>query len=236
MKKLKELHGRKKLEYIWNYYKLPLFILFIAVYIILYTIFRSVTAKIPEIYLGFVNVSAGNTLETALTDDFLTSLDTGNPKSSVYKYQGLLLSENVSSDDIAYVQASQMKILAAIDGQLMDVVLMDQEAFDAFAQNGYLCNMEEFLSTCAPDACEALSDYLTDNIEILSDNSDEIIFHPEVQYHSEYTEYPMALELSFCQPIAKAGFRDSIYLGIIRNCARCETAGKYVEYLYQLSE
>lgn len=236
MEKLKELKGKKKLEYIWNYYKVHLFIIFVVIYIILYTIFRNVTAKEPEIYLGFVNVSPGTTLEMTLTDDFLTRLNTGNPKSSVYTYAGLLLSENVDDADIAYVQASQMKILASLESQLMDVVFMDQEAFDAFAQNGYLYNMEDFLSTYTPDSYEALSGYLTNNVEILSDNYDEILFHPEVQYHSERTEYPMALELSFCQPIAEAGFRDSIYLGVIRNSVRCETAGKYVEYLTLLDK
>lgn len=234
MNKILELHGKKRLEYIWNYYKLHIGVLLVGIYVIIYIIFRIVTATTPEIYLGFVNVSAGTDLMQVLTDDFLEELNTGNPRSSIYKYEGLLLTENVDSSNANYVQASQIKILAAINGQMFDVVILDKEALDAFSQNGYLYNMEDFLEENAPDQYEELKPYLVKDIEILQDNSDEIIFHPEVEYVSECTEYPMALDLSFCPAVSRAGFGQTIYLAVIRNSARPEVAGNYISYLESL--
>ena len=42
---LRSLHGRKKWEHIWAYYKLPIVIVLIVVYILGYTAYRHVTKK-----------------------------------------------------------------------------------------------------------------------------------------------------------------------------------------------
>ena len=231
---LRTLRGRKRIEYIWNYYKVPLGVMLVGIYIICWMVYHNMTARIPEFYVSFVNVSAGETLYQELTDDFLPELDTGNARSSIYTYRDLLLTANVDSSNMSFVQACQMKILAAINGQTMDVVFMDQEAFDAFAQNGYLYNIEDFLQEYAPNQLDSLRDYMVSNIEILSDNHTEMYFNPDVKYESTYTEYPMALNLSFCPPVTGAGFGQDIYIGIIRNCPRLDRAGLYISYLDQL--
>lgn len=231
---LRNLRGRKRIEYIWNYYKVPLGVLLVGTYIVVWIIYHNLTAKIPEFYLSFVNVSAGETLYQELTDDFLPELNTGNPRSIVYTYRDLLLTANVDSTNMSFVQACQMKILAGIEGETMDLVYMDKEAFDAFAQNGYLYNMEDFLKEYAPAQLDSLGEYMVSNIEILTDNHTEMYFNPDVQYESTYVEYPMALNLSFCPPVTEAGFGQDIYIGVIRNCPRLERAGLYINYLDQL--
>ena len=42
---LRSLHGRKKWEHIWAYYKLPIAIVLIVVYILGYAAYRHVTKK-----------------------------------------------------------------------------------------------------------------------------------------------------------------------------------------------
>ena len=55
---LRPLHGRKKWEHIWAYYKLPIVIVLIVVYILGYTAYRHVTKKEDVLYLGLVNSSS----------------------------------------------------------------------------------------------------------------------------------------------------------------------------------
>jgi hypothetical protein len=54
---LHSLHGGKKLQYIWDYYKLPLTLLCIVLYIIGYVIYGRLTHKDTILYTALVNVS-----------------------------------------------------------------------------------------------------------------------------------------------------------------------------------
>ena len=64
---LRSLHGRKKWEHIWAYYKLPIVIVLIVVYILGYAAYRHVTKKEDVLYLGLVNITAGSDLTEQLT-------------------------------------------------------------------------------------------------------------------------------------------------------------------------
>ena len=67
---LRSLHGRKKWEHIWAYYKLPIAIVLIIVYILGYAAYRHVTKKEDVLYLGLVNITAGSDLTEQLTTGF----------------------------------------------------------------------------------------------------------------------------------------------------------------------
>ena len=67
---LRSLHGRKKWEHIWAYYKLPIAIVLIVVYILGYAAYRHVTKKEDVLYLGLVNITAGSDLTEQLTTGF----------------------------------------------------------------------------------------------------------------------------------------------------------------------
>lgn len=136
---LRQLHGRKRLDHIWTYYKLPIVLAAIALYMVGYLAYRQATRKEDVLYLALVNVSPGETLTQQLTDGF--AQDQGlTPKQQVYLYSGLLLTENESADQ-QYVYASEVRVLAAVTAGQMDVVLMDQEARDAFAAQDYLADL-----------------------------------------------------------------------------------------------
>ena len=134
---LRSLHGRKQLEQIWMYYKLPIFLVLLAIYGVCWFGYRQVTRKNEVLYLAMVNVSAGEDLTDQLTTGFLDQQGL-TEKDDVYLYNGLLLSEDA---DQQYVYASRMKILGAVAAQQLDVVLMDAEARDAFLQEGYLADL-----------------------------------------------------------------------------------------------
>lgn len=136
---LRSLHGRKKWEHLWAYYKLPLVLILIALYVIGYISYRNLTRKEDVLYLAMVNVSAGSDLAEQLTDGFAQEQQlTG--KQQVNLLEGLLLSESDSADE-QYVYASEMKLLGAISAQRLDIVLMDEKACAALQEEGYFLDL-----------------------------------------------------------------------------------------------
>ncbi len=234
LKDLKELKGKARLIQIWDYYKVPIFLILLVIYIVGYGWYRHVTVKTPLLYMGLVNVSVGEDLHRTLCEDFVATTEYPEKKYSVQTYDNLILTEYISDKDQAYVHASQMKILASIDGEMLDIVLMNKEAFDAFSQNGYLVNMEEFLQEQDPSLSETLTPFLEENIEILSDNSSEVMADRSIPYVSETTSYKMGIDLSGCRAFSEAGFTEPVYMGVLRNTPRQDMI--FLHYLYNSQE
>lgn len=232
-KKLRELHGTQKLQYIWDYYKLPMALCGILLYIIAYTIYGKATHKDIVLYTALVNVNAGEDLTQDLSSRFLEAEQINPSENKLHLYSGLYLTDDESNAYHEYTYASRMKILAAIDAGQIDVVLMNQEAFDAFSQNGYLCDLEKLLSEENPELYEEIKGDLITNTSILEDNSIDLYFDDSIAYTAKTEEYVMGLELSGSPLISAAGFEEPVYLGILANSPRKEAAVTYLQYLYR---
>ena len=74
LKELKNLKGTAKIRFIWDYYKIPIFLICVCVYVAGYIIWRNVTAEYPQLYLAYVNLEAGETLDRHLTEEFIDYL------------------------------------------------------------------------------------------------------------------------------------------------------------------
>ena len=231
LEKLKTLHGPQKIRYIWDYYKLPIVVLCILLYILGYSHSGHFTHKEKILYTALVNVSASDSLTEQLSTGFLDSLDQDTSKTTMQLYTGLYLTDDETNPYHEYTYASRMKILASIDGKQLDVVLMNKEAFDAFSQNGYLCDLEELLSSEDVDLYNRLKPHLVTNTVILEDNSTDLQLDPSITYQAVTEEHPFGLDLSQTSMISDAGFSDIVYLGIIANSPRTEEAIDYVRYL-----
>ena len=226
--KWKSLKGTAKLQYIWDYYKLQIFLICIAVYVLCYLVYRGMTTEHPQLYLAYVNVEVGDTLNRHLTDEFIEFLAPEEKHSVVKTADRLALTENLQKVDGSYVYASQMKILSEIENQHLDIAIMNREAFDAFSQNGFLINLKDFSDA---RQLQNLESYFVENIEILLDNATDVMLDPSVEYHSETTTYPMGLDITDFPVVREAGFRDGVYLGIIANTPRPDTVAAYLSYL-----
>ena len=231
-KKFSQLHGWKKLGYIWDYYKLPIFLLCIALYAGGYLVYRQVTHREVVLYTALANIAPGEEVKEELGNGFLTSREIDLKKNECYLYSGLYLTTEINAVDQQSAYASQMKVLAAIDGEEMDVALMDKNAFDMFARAGYLCNISEFLSEKAAGLYQELEPFIESNVHILKDNATDAALNPEVKYESETEEFPMAINVSEASLIKKAGFNGEVYLGVIANSPRKDMAVDYISYLY----
>lgn len=228
---VKDVHGAAKLGYIWAYYKLPIVIICIFLYIIGYMTYGNLTHKDAVLYTALVNVSAGDAFKEELSTDFLDYLRANAKKEKVELYDGLYLTEDADDPDFGYVYASNTKITASIAGGLLDVVLMDKKSFDIFAKRGYLCNIEQFLIQETPDLYNELQPMLVENTVIIEDNSVDVQLDSSVAYTSVTDEYPMAVDISQSELIRKEGFDGTLYLGIIANAPHKDTAVAYLQYL-----
>ncbi len=229
---LRRLQGIKKMQYILDYYKLPLVILCIFLYIVGYIIYNKLSYKDTVLSAALVNVNAGETLTKELTDDFLEYLSPDPSQSRTELYTGLYLTDDESSPDHQYTYASGMKVLALVEGESLDVVLMNKEAFDALSLNGFLCDLEVFLLQEDPALYERIKSDIVINTVILEDNSIDASLDPSVAYSAVTEEHPFGVDLSKARIIRQAGFQEPVYLGIIANSPRKKTAAAYLGYLY----
>lgn len=223
---------KKKLQYLFDYYKLPMVSAAILLYILIFAVYRHETKKTPCLYVGLVNVAAGEELQNLLTDAFLEERAPEGEKEPVLLYQGLYLTDDTSSPDYTYSRASQMKILASIDANQLDIVILNREAFDAFAQNGFLFNLEQLLAE-EPKLAAAVSADLVENMEILEDNAKEVALDESVEYHSETVRYPMGLDVAHSPLFENAGFTEPIYLAVLANTERTDMVKRYLAWIYQ---
>ena len=232
MKYLKTLSGQKKIQYIWDYYKLPLALFGILLYILVYASYNHFSHKDTILYAALVNVNAGEDLTEGLGNNFVEYLNLNPSKNKMELYTGLYLTDNEQNTYYQYAYASRIKILATIDGELLDVVLMNREAFDAFSQNGYLCDLENFLLQADPILYETIKQDFVENIIILEDNLIELQLDPSVAYHAITEEHYYGIDLSNTALIHDAGFKEPVYLGILANSPRQDSVVSYLKYLF----
>lgn len=228
---MKDVHGKKKIGYIWEYYKLPLVILMIFLYIAGYMVHGYMTHKETILYTALVNVAADDDFTEELTGDFLDYVGADRKKTEVELYTGLYLTEDPVSSDTEYAYASNTKITASIASRRLDVVLMNKEAFDILSHMGYLCNLELLLSEEVPGLYEELTPWLVSNMVVLEDNAADVSLDASIEYAAVTDEYPMGLDLSQSELIGKEGFDGTLYLGIIKDTSHRKEAVSYVRYL-----
>ena len=211
----------KKLEHIWLYYKAPILLTILALGILLSGVYRAATKKEPVVYLAYLNVSVGEDMEARLTEDYLTRRGLNPKRNEVRLYRNLYLSEDPDASDHEYAYASRMKLLAAVNSRQLDLVLMNREAYKLCSASGYLLDLSDILDS----AC------LTANQVILEDNAVEYNLNAAQEYTAVTETVYNALELTQLSVFQKAGFSDSVYIGIIANTPRLPESQDYLDYL-----
>ena len=103
----------------------------------------------------------------------------------------------------------------------LDLVLMNREAYNLCSASGYLLDLSEILDS----AC------LTANQVILEDNAVEYNLNTAQEYTAVTETVYNALELTQLSAFQKAGFSDSVYIGIIANTPRLPESQDYLDYL-----
>lgn len=202
----KSLNGKQKIQYVWDYYKFPIIIFFVIICAISCFIYSCLTEKEKLLYAALVNVSISEEYTGHLSDDFVDHMKEDSSKKEVPLYTKLYLTDDKSDQNYQYAYASRVKVLASIDDEALDVVLMSKQAYDIFVENGYLCNLKELIQDY--DTLKEFEPYLVDS------------------------DHPMGLNLSQKGYFKQIGYEHTAYVGIITTSPRIDTAAEYIKYLY----
>lgn len=220
----------QRLEYIFEYYKFPLVLILIAVVALGSILYYWLTYKDTLLYLGYANIAVGDTLDNALGEGFTRSVGADPGKSEVKVYRNLYLSKAPSVQDHQYSYASRLKLMAAMTSRQLDVLLMNQEAYDIMSSGGYLLPLENLLKQDGA-LLKRISTQLTKNRVILEDNEIDHQLDESIPYHAVTETVANAVLLSSFDLFAQAGFSGDVYLGVIGNSAHMDTVLQFIDYL-----
>lgn len=142
--RLKGLSFKKKLEYIWDYYKMELGILLVVLVIIGLSVqVMKGSGKTTVLSAALINVekvSGGETLE--FSREFSDDLELDEKKEDISFDDSYVM--NMQSDDIM-TTACQTKLIAAIQAETLDVMLMPEDVYQHYLKAGAYLNLEEVL-------------------------------------------------------------------------------------------
>ncbi len=218
----------QRLDHIFEYYKFPLVLILIAVVALGSVLYYRLTRKEALLYVAYANVSVGDTLDSALSEDYPRAIGADPRKSEVKLYRNLYLSQDATVQNHEYAYASQLKVMAAMANGQLDVVLMNREAYDILSEGGYLLLLKGALGA---DLSQRVSDRLVKNTVILSDNAIEHRLDESVPYQAETEEVENAILVSAFPLFARANFSGDVYLGVVGNSVRMDAVLQYIDYL-----
>ena len=92
----RHMSPRDKVDYIFTYYKLPIFTACVVLALLISSAWRALTKKDPVLYVAYINVTAGETLDSALTDGYLQYMELDPKKQAMIVYRNLYITEDAS--------------------------------------------------------------------------------------------------------------------------------------------
>ena len=134
----RRMSAAQKADYIFSYYKLPIVLTLLFAYILCYGLYRHFSRKEVLLYVACANVVISDDTAEALSEAFVRYSEKDVRKCEVSLYRNLYLSEDPTLANHQYAYASRLKLLAMIDAEQIDVVLMNQEACTLLSEKGYL--------------------------------------------------------------------------------------------------
>lgn len=220
----------QRLEYIFEYYKFPLVLILIAVVALSSVLYYRITYKDTLLYLAYANIAVGDTLDSELGEEFTRSIGADPGKAEVKVYRNLYLSSDPSAQDHQYSYASRLKLMAAMTNRQLDVLLMNQEAYDIMSSGGYLLPLEELLKQ--DDSLRIrISGQLVTNQVILEDNEIDHQLDESVPYQAVTETVANAVLISSFDLFEQAEFSGDVYLGVIGNSPRMDAVLQFIDYL-----
>ncbi len=210
-KKLKEMSTRDKVWYIWEYYKIHMFVavvllfLLYAIGVIFYQ--KTFTTQLSTI---IINDTGTPSDYESLTNRFKSRMNYGK-KDRVEFDNSLYLTLGGTTSEMDY--ASMAKITAIVASQDLDIMICDADNIDHYASNGGYLDLEEALPADLWELVQEDAYYTAD------EDGSIHAFAIDLQ-KSHFTEW------------TNCGL-DPAYLGLVSNSKRTETAIEFLRLLYQ---
>ena len=164
-----------------------------------------------------------------MTDAFLSASGYDARKNEIELYKELYISNDPAQENHEYAYASSLKVMAAINAEKMDLVLMNKESYDVFSGSGYLWDLKSLLADNA--LLDRLEPYLVQNEVTLTDNSLDVALGEAAESVIVTETVCNAVNVSGLPIFREAGFPQDIYIGVIANSTRNDAILRYLAYL-----
>lgn len=223
----------QKADYLFTYYKLPVFTAVVVIAVIISSVIHAVTKKEPVLYLAFVNTAVGEELDEKMTGGYISHEEYDPKKQEVLVYRDLYIDDDASVENHQYAYASRLKILGAISAKQMDVVLMNGDACRQMSESGLLMPLDE-IKKDYPQQYSLLEPYITANTVIIDDNAIEYDLNEADTYEAVTEEVNNAVNVSSFPVFRNADMSGDVYMGIIANTTHPRGSANYIVYLLGL--
>lgn len=222
--KFNALPRGERFWYIWEYYKVHIFLMIGAViflYMAIASIIEGTKTTILEGVMININYEA---LDTAfMTTDYLESRDIGTDRNLVNLDTGLYINASSTGD---YELASLTKVTALMQLKELDYIITEEYGMEYYAPDGIFADLSEVL----PDD---LYQYFEENDLIVY--ADVITAIDDEGNATDYESRPAAILLngSYCDE--QLGFlNENVYFCILFNTQKLDELLYYIPYLFQI--
>ncbi len=221
----------QKAEYVFAYYKLPLVLALVAIVSAVSIGRYFLTHKESLLYVAYANVELTDEDDARIFDGYLRERGANARTTQVSRYYDLYLCDPEGSVDHQYSYASRVKLLATIDAEELDVVLMSKGSYDLLSHSGYLADLPELLATGDPKLLAQVQDLLQSNDVIIEDNQVELDLGEADAYEATTEPHVNAIEADTLPAFASIDLNEHLYLGVIGNTPRTDEVLSLIAYL-----
>ena len=204
----KEMTTKKKIEYIWDYYKVGILCSIFAIYVISSAIYDHITEK--ECLLKLIMINGNIPYDGAIfADDFLQEQELDpNTQEVVVSSVGLGLTKETYQQDYYAIQA----LIVRLTSGNIDIMSAPSDIYKDYAKEGYYAKLTDIFTP------EELANYN----DLLIYTTDEITNET----------YPCGFDLSDNPWIQKYGYYSTdCQFGIIYNAPHQELAKEFLLFL-----
>lgn len=133
------LNLRKKLQYLWDYYKFPILAVPVVVLTVLFLVKSLSGDTEPDFYLYFINQPIGEEQRASLAEQLDLRMQLNDTAIAAYVDASLSITPAAPDFD------SQTAFTTAIAGHTIDVMIGDDTFFTYYAAKDAFLDLEEFL-------------------------------------------------------------------------------------------
>lgn len=205
---LKELPPKKRIQYIWDYYKWWILGGLFAIYMLTSSIYQYATAKEQLLQLILVNGSVSYT-EVMFAEDYLEA--EGYPSD---KYELIASTVEFKMTETSYQQDyyTLQSLIARLTSGDIDVFAAPADIFATYGTEGYLLDLRDIFTKEELTSYEKYLVYTTDPVTA--------------------TTYPCAFDFTNHPWITKHNYySDSCQFGILYNCSNVEQAKRFLSFI-----
>ena len=140
---MEQMNSKQKLSYIWEYYKLPIIAVLIAIVAVSYFIYEQKTKDIYVLDVMLIGDSMEydkqQELSDTITEQFVREYSSNSREKANVEFVPVTIDNGQRSLSYEYVQ----KLMACMAAGQLDVMVMDESIYQSYAEQGAFLNLEE---------------------------------------------------------------------------------------------